>query len=591
MVKDLADFEGGCMAHGMLVSYVYPEFHPGDSCQLSDLESALSPYSAPEVIRLCSFFNTLREAAKFQHDERITEWMLRSAFPPELAERMLKGRNASPRRFVFHRPQLLLVAKTAARACQLGGRDPIQDAHPGTLSDAFLMANELLRYDLPTESDQELESNVLVNFAAIADYMGQSLGNLLVRSYVSTDILELYRKDERFREFFDLPAMFESDLHITIPEYRAATLASLAKYVMLSADDVILRDGSIDFVPSLQKFALKREWFGGTLSDEKLGCFLADCSCQVSELATRCQQSSYIYDFTPFRQHPLFQIDESYYPVDVGFIADKMETGPFWHVQRRLTGKKAERSLSFWARIFERYVAWVLENSVDGKRNIFVPNPCFLPKKHNDEREVCDGVIQCGIFAVLIECKGGFFDRHSKYSGKPEILHKTIEEKLIKTEDGSKKGIQQLASSINLLFSRNGDEAIRDLDLGPTKWIYPMLVVREPLVDAPGVNQLLNREFNKLIDRRQLRVKVESLFCLSAADLEGIAPLLSNTRITDILDARKAGDKNLVMPFALALDGMPEEKTHADGGCIAKKFKEIMGEVAKQLFPSETQEL
>jgi hypothetical protein len=115
---------------------------------------------------------------------------------------------------------------------------------------------------LPTETEQELESHVLVNFAAIADYMGEALGHVVVRSYVSTDILEQYRRDEHFREFFDLPERFETDLHMTIPEYRAAALVAIVKYVMLNASDVVLRDGNIDFVPSLQKFALTRQLFG-----------------------------------------------------------------------------------------------------------------------------------------------------------------------------------------------------------------------------------------------------------------------------------------------------------------------------------------
>ncbi len=334
---------------------------------------------------------------------------------------------------------------------------------------------------------------------------------------------------------------------------------------------------------------MTRQWFGNTLNEEKLSCFLADSSSEVPELARRCETSSSIYDFTPFREKPLFQIGDTCYPVDVGFLADKIETGPFWHVQRGLRGKEAKRCLAFWARIFEGYVKWLLQDSVDNQKNRFVANPLFCAKK-NEKREISDGVVQCGSFAVLIECKGGFFDREAKYGGDPEILRKAITEKLIRTDEREKKGIEQLASSINLLFARTTDEKAEDLAIGAAQWVYPVLIVREPLVDAPGINRLLNREFAKLKERRKLRVKVESLFCLSAADLEGISPLLMGTRLTDILDARKAGDRNLFMPFALAPNEIIEAKTEQGNGCIAQKFSEIMKEVAKQLFPDEAGE-
>ena len=149
-----------------------------------------------------------------------------------------------------------------------------------------------------------------------------------------------------------------------------------------------------------------------------------------------------------------------------------------------------------------------------------------------------------------------------------------------------------IASSINLLFLRDSNEVPEDFDVSAVRVVYPVLIVREPIVDAPGVNRLLNREFNKLIARRNLKVQVESLFCLSESTLEQIAPYLSGLRFTDVLDARKAEDKHLFLPFAIAPNEVLDKALiPSTGNCITRKFGDIMAEIAKQLFPVETANL
>ena len=431
------------MTPGFAVSFTYSDFYPGTICTMPDLETALGQYSTPAVIRLCSHFNQLRESARFLKDPRITEWMVKSAFVPDRATKILAGRTEPKRRFVFHRPQLLLIIKAAASIGKATGGDPVTDPNLGTMGDAFLLANELLKYDTPRETEEELESNVLVNFVAIADHLGQSLGSVVVRSVVSTDVLEQYRNDERFREFVDLPAKFESDLRMTISEYRAAILVGIIKYVMLKADDITVRGDLIDFIASLAKFPLSKQWFGSTLPPEKVESFLADTSATAAEFVKPCSKASTVYDFTPFRDKPLLKVEDEYYPVDTGFLADKLETGPFWPVQQILKDSDRLRSLAFWGRIFEGYISWLLTECLGNQRNVFLANPLFRSKK-NEIREICDGFVKCGSFLAMLECKGGFFDRAAKYGGNAAKLRQTIEEKLIKTGQGEKRGIEQL---------------------------------------------------------------------------------------------------------------------------------------------------
>lgn len=71
-------------------------------------------------------------------------------------------------------------------------------------------------------------------------------------------------------------------------------------------------------------------------------------------------------DFTLFRAKPLYQTGgNTFFCIDPRFLAEKLETGPFWRTLFAIPTKEGKDALlAFWGRVFERYINWLLSESV-----------------------------------------------------------------------------------------------------------------------------------------------------------------------------------------------------------------------------------
>jgi hypothetical protein len=111
-----------------LASYVsWAEVTNGKPSTLTEFRSYLSRYSRSKVVYLCGVLNSILnpwEGPKLSLESH-TE-LLRHGFPPPFSEPLIKASmNAANRRIVFHRQQLLLVAKEAILHCEEQAQDPL----------------------------------------------------------------------------------------------------------------------------------------------------------------------------------------------------------------------------------------------------------------------------------------------------------------------------------------------------------------------------------------------------------------------------------------------------------------------------------
>ena len=117
-----------------LLSYSsWAQVNDGRSSTLAQLRDFLSRYSCSKVVYLCSVLNafaldsllSIREGPRPSIDPQAE--LLGQAFPPPIPERLVKASlNTANRVFVFHRQQLLLVAKEAILHCGEGGSTPFR---------------------------------------------------------------------------------------------------------------------------------------------------------------------------------------------------------------------------------------------------------------------------------------------------------------------------------------------------------------------------------------------------------------------------------------------------------------------------------
>jgi hypothetical protein len=325
-----------------------------------------------------------------------------------------------------------------------------------------------------------------------------------------------------------------------------------------------------------------KTWFGGLIDSEVLEKCLAQTASTPEDMREGVTKSFGTEDFTVFRNRPIIRSGDHFFLLDLGFLVDKIETGPFWFVHQALPSGLKQQSLSTWGDIVERYVNWLVAASVDTKLNRSFANPLFSGTTH----EVADTAILCGNNLALIECKGGFFNAKAKYSGISSEIFTEIQKKLVENEKGSPKGVQQLANSIDRAFSVGSSAAVDGLNIANVTTVFPMLLVRDDIGAAPVINTQLAQQFQSLIQGKQYRVVIKPLIVVSLKVFEYICRYLDSVSLTEILSARIAADPNLYMPFWLIPNAVLEQRGEKDNNFVNEEFWKIVVQISSMLFPS-----
>ena len=111
---------------GFATYFTYGFWH-GQESTIEEFRVALSQYSRDPLIYLCSAINAVLRC--WQGGAPNVEehgHLVRSLFQPAEAERLIQGSQSQQEpHFVFHRQQLLFVAKEAILHCPTSGVDPL----------------------------------------------------------------------------------------------------------------------------------------------------------------------------------------------------------------------------------------------------------------------------------------------------------------------------------------------------------------------------------------------------------------------------------------------------------------------------------
>ena len=503
----------------------------GEKSTAIEFQALLKLFSRSAVLHACSFINTLLGSWKGSYDMKAHEALVRNAFSPALAENLI-----SLKRIIFHRQQLLFVAKEALRICPSEGKNSSAPFWGG-LGTVFLMANDHL--DIPPsqgKSPEDTTLNIIVRMmpSVEASHFHQYQQKMM-RSH-----LMLSRFTEPLRNtklFFDVPKIFEEKTKVPLTTYESLIFATLSRFM------------NLDFAKYLQnpaQFVIGEKWFEPSVVPEsQVKAFLAEVSATAEEFVQRFAVGiPTANDFTYLRDKPFFRDGDTLYPLDLSFIAEKFESGPFWRVHESLPDGDRKRFHSFWGEVFEDYMSWLLDRTTSPAINAFYPSPIYDTK---EEGQVCDGIILSEDAAILIEYKGSTFSAKAKYAYETETLRQEIEEKLIGSEQRP-KGIRQLRNAVLSLFRRDTPLKVKGVDLSKITKVIPLLITRDDLGSTFGINAYLNLRFKSLIgkERRKLRKTLTPLFCMGAEDIEKISSYLCDTSLTSIIESRYKGEPQMM---------------------------------------------
>jgi len=266
--------------------------------------------------------------------------------------------------------------------------------------------------------------------------------------------------------------------------------------------------------------------------------------------------------------------------IDAAFLAEKAETGTFWRINSALSGKNRLQFHQDWGIAFERYINWLVGQSVDGVLNVLHPNLRFS----DNGEEVCDAIMLCGDSALFIESKGSTFTAEAKYGQDPVTLADEIKKKLVHTGE-KQKGVGQLARHIEQAFNRKSPRQIEGLERSKITKVFPVLITRDDISTALMMNAYLASKFRESFNRKTVQVTVTPLFSLSAQDIELICGYLKDVSFASLLEERYRKEPKLLSTFCAVDNAIIENLGGRTCRAFANAFDDYSRMVEQTLFP------
>jgi hypothetical protein len=543
-----------------LTAYLdYREISGGKPSTLEEFRTELQRFPRNAVVRLCAVMNTIVATWLGDFNLQVQMKFVRSFFPPRTADRIF-----ATNRPVFHRHQLLFVMQQALQHCSKAD-SPIVGPYFDGLGTVLLMASDHLHtpmIDRADLSDKALQVMVSMIPTLEANQVTHYL-NRIARSYLM--LSKFTEPLRRTAEFVDVHALFEEATKLPLPTYQALVWGAVSRFAKVD---------ELRITEDMSAFSIGPDWFLNTLVPEaQINSFLADISATPDGFAeSLAQKNPQLNDFTVLRDKPFIDDLDRFFPVDFTFLSDKLESGLFWRVHNNFREKRDKDRLHvFWGHVFELYLNWIFQRACTGRPNHFYPDPKFLS---DPNEQVCDGLIVCGRVAILMEYKGSTFTAASKYGGEIEPLKREIDEKLV-GEPNRRKGVRQLAHAVERLGRPEDTDSIQGLDMSQIAVLMPVVITRDDIGSAWGINAYLDSRFKELKTAKKHWRPTTSLFCLSADDVEKISPLLSDISFADLLNARHKADKALMSSFWTAENRVIRKKGYKKPEFVFETMKEL----------------
>lgn len=245
-----------------------------------------------------------------------------------------------------------------------------------------------------------------------------------------------------------------------------------------------------------------------TLNDDGDGyTFLHSHSFPISKIISLCDNVDYNF----FKSHPLIEVDDkTFIPISAMLCINHLYKSiyfEFKEINERLSGSEYylfDRGL--WTTLTTEFSEQYLFDMIVRKvlsRNKGVKlsdSECRDIKKMGREP---DFYFRNGNNVFLFENKDIMINSHIKSSGNYADIEKVLNEKLL-----ARPGIPQLIANIERIAS---NKFIWDKKLPNNPRIYPILVLDDSSICVPGLNYILNDEFQKQLRALDIKIKVHPL--------------------------------------------------------------------------------
>ncbi len=323
--------------------------------------------------------------------------------------------------------------------------------------------------------------------------------------------------------------MFERKTDLNLDDYN------LAIFVILYLTLVLYSQAGLS-APLLDVIQLRKEIPG---IEPALTHFLALASQTAEALRTALWESKSepttedlaFFDLHPLMERPILLVPPDRLMIlDAAFFAAQAILGPLFKVVKGACRNESRRIFGVFGRAFENYCFKLLRSRYP-ILSALLCGPLSLNLKIKDRSSKSleiDAVLSLSDSrsAAIFEIKSAFV-RDDWVSGNPEEYVEGLRQKYGATQEGGVKGIGQLARAISAVTTALS----RPRDLDGIERIIPVLLVYDPLLDAPLHGEFFAQEFmialapDKVLrngDMMNGNFRVTKLVLMTIDDLENL---------------------------------------------------------------------
>lgn len=559
----------------------------GRKSSMDELIADIRPFTQQSVLWVCAVIVTGMQLWNRVDSQPADVYrsLLSLYFEPELHIRFIAGYwSSNPRKVLFHRRQVLLIAKIALLHCS-GGTDA--RFHAERFGSILLKANDQFDYGLfaglanpvGPVTEREEYSKIITEMVAVGEDASPEIAPLITRSHLMlTRFTDELRQDP---DFIDVAREHQEATGLTLQEYEAMIFATHARFGEQLSKALYRDPGTLP---------LKEANFATTaIEPKKVSIFVDLLASGPAKMARELRaRNNGPNDLTIFRRFPLIQQFYNlhlttawcgYLMMDNLFFLEKVLTGPYWDASAR-HGLKLRK---FWGAVFEKYVNELLQRACAGTKARFIPDP--RPSGRPD-LQICDGIIVSGDSIVLIEYKSSMFRADTKYAGNHQALAAEIEKKLVEDrESSSKKGVMQLAEAVRTLFGGNVSAVVPEIDVAKIRHVYLYIVTLDSIGGTIGMSAFLNTFLNQHLDRAAFQsLQIRPIFCSEIEALETSTGFFANVTLPEILERWFVSNPSLIAPLQ-AVDF--SRLRWQENSWLRAEWISIYKGMVKVLFPSE----
>ena len=525
----------------------------GRKSTMDELVAEVRSFKQQSVLWVCAVIVTgmqLWNRIDLQSPE-VYSRLLSLYFDANIRTRLIAGYwSSNPRRVLFHRRQILLIAKLAILHCSGQGIDARQNAE--LFGSILLKANDQFHYGLlsgvasPRPACREDYAKIIAEMVAVGEHGSPHIAHLITRCHLM--LTRFAGELSSDPDFIDVSGEHHKATGLTLEEFEAMIFGVHARFGENLVQKLVTEPGTLP---------LKEANFATTaVPYDKVRRFLDSVSSSPGEMAKELRErDSGPNDFTVFRKYPLVQqwynlhLTAAWFGflmMDNLFFLEKIQAGPYWNANG-LYGLKLRK---FWGAVFERYVNELMRLACAGTKSTFVPDP----RPSNDPNtQLCDGIVVSSDSIVLMEYKSSMFRADTKYSGDYEALASEIEKKFVHDiEAGQRKGVWQLAEAVKKIFRERAP--VPGIDPGKIKYVYLYIVTLDSIGGTIGISPFLDTFLDERLDRRDFTpLEIRPLFCTDIETLETAVGYFGTLSLPQVLERWFTINSSLTAPL-LAID-------------------------------------